>query len=495
MNREISTRHWHIWCQLVLLDILGAFASFYLAFGLRISSGLIPYTEETSFEIYLLLYFFSLAPFLLIMHGVGLYDRRNLFWGTEEYIRVVRACSYFIFCIIFISFFMRDAVVSRGWIISTWVLSILALCAGRAFFRQYLRMLSKKGRLLDKAIILGASEASKAIAQKLEMSGMVSVAGFLDDYSPSGSEVLPGKRVLGPSRLFREIAAREGANLAIVVPDSICWETRRDILRPGLDYSEPEIQIASEASDLGLMTMRMSFRGGVPLLRFQTGYISGMGALVKLVIDYALCICLIPVAAPMMLIIGFLLLIERRGSIIESTQVWGRGGSVFQTYKFRTGLATVNALRSFRKRVAPCTNGRQMSSVERFLFRSGFDKLPQLLNVLMGQMSLVGPRTISVKTAGESDAWLPVVLAVKPGMIGSWALREARDLEQEISVTLYYVRHWSVAMDLVILCQTFFELVRTHFRRRIEKGLLPYEATDQEKSSFATPAKNNRFNP
>lgn len=470
MKQEISTRHWKIWCYLGLLDILGAFAGFSSAYGLRISSGLIPYSLDTSFSMYLPLFFFSLVPFLLIMHGVGLYDRRNLFWGTEEYMLVFRACSYFVFSIIFISFFTRDVVVSRGWIISTWVLSILAVCAGRAFFRQYLRMLSKKGRLLDRVVILGASEASKAMAQQLETSGMVSVAGFLDDYNPSGTEVLPGKRILGPSRLFREIASREGANLAIVVPDAICWETRRNILKPGFSRSEPEIQIASEASSLSLMNMRVSFRGGIPLLRFKAGYTGGMSAVVKLVIDYALCLCMIPFAAPVMLTIALLLFIERKGPAIERFQVWGRDGGVFQTYKFRTGLATLKAYRSFRKKVQPRNNGRPMSPIEFFLFQSGLDKLPQLFNVLAGQMSLVGPRTIPVETAGANDAWLPVVLAVKPGIMGNWALREARDMEQEISVTLYYVRHWNVWMDLVIMCQTLFELVRTRMRSRIEKS-------------------------
>jgi lipopolysaccharide/colanic/teichoic acid biosynthesis glycosyltransferase len=94
------------------------------------------------------------------------------------------------------------------------------------------------------------------------------------------------------------------------------------------------------------------------------------------------------------------------------------------------------------------------------LYRTGLDKLPQLLNVLLGQMSLVGPRTVSVEDRDIYDRRLSDLAILRPGMTGPWAISDPSNLEEEIQATLYYAKNWSFWRDLHILAHTAFRIVR-----------------------------------
>ena len=152
---------------------------------------------------------------------------------------------------------------------------------------------------------------------------------------------------------------------------------------------------------------------------------------------------------------------------MESFEVLGKNGRTFRTYKFRTGMRSPASYRSFHKRISIECTGEAVGCLERLLFRTGLDKLPQFFNVLQGKMSIVGPRTMPPDSAGRCGQWLYSLLAVKPGITGNWALHETKDPEQEIALTLHYVRNWSIWADLAIIGQTAFELFRTRLRSRL----------------------------
>jgi lipopolysaccharide/colanic/teichoic acid biosynthesis glycosyltransferase len=146
--------------------------------------------------------------------------------------------------------------------------------------------------------------------------------------------------------------------------------------------------------------------------------------------------------------------------ILDRHPVLGLGGRSFVTYKFRTGL-----LGSARRSLADplpeeISDLRHITWLGAFLFRSGLDKLPQLLNVLQGRMSLVGPRTITDAAGSPYGPWLSSVLTVKPGMTGLWAVRSVPTLADEIRLTLYYIRNWTIWLDVQVLLRTAVQIVR-----------------------------------
>jgi lipopolysaccharide/colanic/teichoic acid biosynthesis glycosyltransferase len=306
------------------------------------------------------------------------------------------------------------------------------------------------------------------VAERLEDTGMAEVVGFLDDFSPNGMEVYGGKRVLGPPSHYREIAKEVGASLAIMIPDANSWETRREVLSTASTDRSLELQIAPGLSDLHLASMQVGFRGNMPLLRFKPGYVTGLDAILKFAMDYAFGIFFLVLTLPTMIAISLVLLVSGGWPIFETFKTMGKNGRVFLSYKFRTGLIPRH-FRSLRSRVVTmAADSREPGSVERLLFRTGLDKLPQIFNVLAGQMSIVGPRTLSLEALRPYGKWLSGLLAVKPGITGSWALHEVGDLDQEISLTLHYVRNWNIWTDFVIIGQTIIQLVRTRFRTRMK---------------------------
>ena len=453
----------------MLLDVSGTFVGFIAAYWLRyLLSDYIPYHIETPFHAYFRLYLYSIPVIFVLFRSVGLYDRHILFYGTKEYILVVKGCAYYILSLIVISFAIRDFYPSRIWLLGSWMLMIAFVSGGRFVFRRYLKKVWKKGNILEKVLILGVSEESRAIAERLENFGLVKVIGFLDDFTPRGSKVWNDKTVLGPPSHYTKIAQREGATLAIVLLDAISWETKKEVFQEASKKGKIEIQIAPGVGELHLMAMDVIFRGNVPLLRFHLGYITGMDAILKLGMDYLLGLILLIMLSPIMFGLGMILLAKGIWPIIDRIEVLGENGRMFYTYKFRTGFSDSLIYRNFRRKVVlDAVMGKgTTNSLGRFLFRTGLDKLPQLFNVLMGKMSLVGPRTVSIKSGKEYGEWLPGILAVKPGMTGNWALQEARDLEQEILFTILYVRDWNIWKDLVIFWDTIVEVFRSLFRMR-----------------------------
>jgi exopolysaccharide production protein ExoY len=154
------------------------------------------------------------------------------------------------------------------------------------------------------------------------------------------------------------------------------------------------------------------------------------------------------------------------GPVIERHRVLACGGGEFSTWKFNTGLGETPRPR-FAHPLALADGGQttagaaqRITGVQRFLYDSGLDKMPQLLNILRGEMSWVGPRTVSVGQVALHSPWLPNLMTVKPGITGPWAVGWKRTLDDEMRVTMVYIRNWTIWLDLQILAQTALRVLR-----------------------------------
>jgi len=466
----VTNRKWIGRC-LILLDFIAILAAFFGAYWILIRTGWIQY-ELTPFKDYATLCVLSIPLILLICRGVGLYDYHELSHGTNDSIKIVKACTILILSLIVLNFWINHVPQSRAWLLAAWILTIFAMSLGRFVCRRLIKV--KGWGPMERVLVLGANEEAKIIAERLKKSRMGEVIGFLDEFSPQNEEVWDGKRVLGPPSQYVEIAKKHGVQLVVLVPEAIGWETQREILRQAAGQKYIEVQIAPGFNELYSVSMRVSFRGNVPLLQFRPGYANGLDAALKKAMDYTLGVLILLLIAPVILALGLLLWIQGKSSVIEGFEVLGRHGRVFRALKFRSNLVGATGYRSFRRQSKPAPHKEELNRLGEFLFRTTLDKLPQLFNVLTGKMSLVGPRVVPVEAAKQYGPWLPSILTVKPGMTGTWALREAQNLEQEISLTLYYMRNWSIGQDLAILAQTAVEMIRTRFRTR------PLPSAEQE---------------
>jgi len=198
----------------------------------------------------------------------------------------------------------------------------------------------------------------------------------------------------------------------------------------------------------------------VPLLTVERVRITGIDAVLKNLLDYGLGLVTFVLTLPIVAVIALAVWKVQGRPILDRHLVHGLGGKAFFTLKFRTGLLG-RARRSLAHQLpAKLEEAPYVTRLGTFLFRTGLDKLPQLLNVLGGKMSLVGPRAISDTNSAAYGPWLFSMLTVKPGMTGPWAVNRVPTLQDEIRSTLYYIRNWTIWLDFQILFWTLRRIPR-----------------------------------
>lgn len=191
-------------------------------------------------------------------------------------------------------------------------------------------------------------EEAKALAQQLKNTGMVKVLGFLDEFASHSEKIWEDKCVLGTPIQYSRICQREGANLVVLVPDATSWETQREILSHAFSQSDVDVRIAPGFSELYLTSMKVIFKGNVPLLEFKPGYITGTDSVLKAGMDYIIGGLLLVLTGPLILFFSLLLRFEGGSPVIQSYEVFGKNRHPFRTFKFRTGVEGPTSYRSFQ---------------------------------------------------------------------------------------------------------------------------------------------------
>jgi lipopolysaccharide/colanic/teichoic acid biosynthesis glycosyltransferase len=459
--KSVEVQPWRVaTLSLVILDIAALATAFYLAFFLRIESGILPYDLEPDLSAYFWLFFYSLPIILTIFYFCHLYDHHELFYGTSEYVQVIKGVGFGVLGIIFVSFFVHGPPPSRGWLFIFWISGIILVGVGRFGARRIVRPIMRSRKRSERVLVVGGNEEATAIARRLMETGRLEVVGFLDDFSPIGEEVLDGLTIKGSPENFQEIARKEGVTKLILVPEAVSWETTREIFSIASKGNSLTILVAPGLSELFSASLRVSYVGYVPFLRFRFGYASGLNRVFKGIIDWSLAFMLFLGTLPIILFCSAWIWFRRGRPIFKVQEVLGRFGKPIRLYKFPLPGDRM-AHRSFysgAERRDPHPGG-SLSPLKRVFIGTGLDRLPSLVNVLKGQISLVGPRPLRPEETKQYGIWLPNLQSVKPGLTGPWAIEQINNLQQEISTTLSYIQTWTPWKDIHIFILTVFYLL------------------------------------
>jgi lipopolysaccharide/colanic/teichoic acid biosynthesis glycosyltransferase len=191
--------------------------------------------------------------------------------------------------------------------------------------------------------------------------------------------------------------------------------------------------------------------------------ITGIDALLKAVLDYAVALTALAALSLLLAVIALLVRLDSPGPILHRRRVLGRSGRAFDAFKFRTMvvdadrvLAANPELKAAFDRGYKLKRDPRVTRVGAFLRRTSLDELPQLLNVIRGEMSLVGPRMIAPDEAARYGKWQLNLLTVKPGITGPWQVRGRGDIpyDERIRLSMHYLRNYSIWLDLEILLRT-----------------------------------------
>lgn len=353
-------------------------------------------------------------------------------------------------------------------VVVTWaLLTPMLLVAVTLALQELARRLLAEPANSRRAIFVGCNETSVCLAARLARHSELgmSVAGFFDDRNSGRLGTDAELRVLGQFAEVVEYVKARGIDV-IFVAMPLRHDTRVRRLLDDLGDTTASIYYVPDVLTFDLIQARTSEILGVPVVAMCETPFYGYRGVVKRLMDVVIASAVLIVAAPVMIAIAIALKFTTPGSVIFKQRRYGLDGREFSVYKFRT--MTVSEDRDFRQATR---NDNRVTPLGRILRRYSLDELPQLINVLQGRMSLVGPRPHAVAQNEECRKQIKRYMVrhkVLPGITGLAQVSGCRgetallkDMEARVSLDLEYLRNWSPLLDLQILLLTAYEVIRS----------------------------------
>jgi exopolysaccharide biosynthesis polyprenyl glycosylphosphotransferase len=452
---------------LVLWDITAIGLAFVLATYLRFATHFPIFYEMpvSTVDAYLRLGLWLIPAWLAIFAIVRLYDPHLLWGGTTEYQHIVYACSLGMMALILGSFFFPEFVIARAWLLMAWILTTAFVGVGRFAMRRMVYRLRSNGHMVTPTLIIGANEEAQAIAEQILATPQAGLrlVGLVDDDRHEGEEVMPGVRVVASIASARELVDRNGVGELIVATTALTRERLLDLFVAFGTTPDVTIRMSSGMYETMATGMRVKEIGAVPLLSLNKLRLTGLDVVFKTALDYTLSGLVLLLLLPVLGAVALWVKLDSPGPVIYRRRVVGTGGRLFDAFKFRT-MATNGAeiLRQYPeleqelRETGKLKNDPRITRAGRFLRRFSLDELPQLFNVLQGEMSLVGPRMITAEEIGHYGRRYLSLLAVKPGITGLWQVSGRSDVtyRERVKLDLHYIRNYSIWLDLWVLYQT-----------------------------------------
>jgi exopolysaccharide biosynthesis polyprenyl glycosylphosphotransferase len=456
------------------VDLLMVMAGFWLAYIIRFEVGIIWFFlyEVPPVDFYSSLVFLIAPAWLLVFRLFGLYDFKNLFAGTREYAQVFNASTLCMMLMILFIFFGDTREIARAWVLLSWLFVSIWVMGGRFVVRRVVQGLRIKGRFLTTALIIGANEEGLAIAEQLQANPRAGIwlAGFADDELGAGSELLPGVPVLGSLDTLAMLVRQHGIQEIIVASTAL---PRAKLLQLFTTFGPDDnitIRMSSGLYELLTTGVEVQEFGNVPLLSINKVRLTGGDTFLKGTLDLVLSIVALVVFLPIMVAIAIAIKMDSPGPIFHLRRVIGVGSKAFNAFKFRTmyvdadeRLAHDPELRHEFEKNHKLKNDPRVTRIGSFLRRTSLDEIPQLINVLLGQMSLVGPRMITAEERARYGKWWMNLSTVKPGITGLWQVSGRSDVsyEERVMLDMNYIRNYTIWFDLQILWQTLPAVLRS----------------------------------
>ncbi|MEV8509142.1 sugar transferase [Actinoplanes sp. NPDC051475] len=454
---------------LYLIDFLVGLCASCLALVLRFG----PTGREPYMRGYLMLTLLVPVAWIACLAVSRANEPRHLFVGTDEYARVFRSGLALTAGLAIISFSF-DLRLARGYVIIAMPLAVVVDLGARYVFRQNLHRSWARGERLHRVILVGHERAVADMARRLRRERHHGL-GVIGACLPSGRPTEGFSPGLPPLYgTFDGVASavnRSGADTVVVLS---CPEIDGTALRQlawRLERDEIDLIVASTLVDVAGDRTTIRPVDGLPMLHVEHPRLKGSARLVKATFDRVGALALLVLAAPLLALIAVLIRVGGgRGPAIFRQERVGRHGRPFTLYKFRTMHADAET-RLIELRNLNDTDGAlfkmrrdpRVTPVGRWLRRFSLDELPQLVNVVKGDMSLVGPRPPLAREVAGYPADMRRRLVVKPGLTGLWQVSGRSDLswEESIRLDLTYVENWSLTMDLAILARTVTAVLRS----------------------------------
>jgi len=447
---------------LLVTDYLAIVAALLSSFYIR--NIIVYYDVLSSFSDYNT-HIYIIIPLIYIglMLSQGLYKKRFPLWQKMEIIFKISVFATII-TIVVMYFNHNASFIPRVFIGLSSIICFIYLLCSRYIVKYFLMVL---GLWQKPVLLIGSGKNAELIAEAFEDDYYAGykILGIVNDQETSDDGKYP---YLGRIGAIEEIITASGIkDVIIALPEF----DREQLI--GLVYRlQPLVERISIVPDLyGLplsnIDINSFYKQKTVLLSLHNNLLNYWNRLAKRMFDIIVGTIFLALLAPLMLVLIILIKIDSKGKAIFSHQRVGRNGKLFPCYKFRTMVANVAevleqhfqnnpAAREEWEREFKLKNDPRVTRVGNFLRKTSLDELPQLINIILGQMSLVGPRPIVTKEIEKYQDYINDYYMVRPGLTGLWQVSGRNNVSYDTRVQMdsWYVRNWSFWLDITLLLKT-----------------------------------------
>lgn len=454
-------KHPFLGFSVIATDTITILLSFFLAYQFRFFGRLVPAAKGIpDIEVYIRAMVVVIPVFLFMFRTYQLYRPERHLRRVYELLNVIKAITMATLVLMSITFFYREFSYSRFVLLFGWMFSIFFCCVGRYFLIQFEYLVrSKKDR--QRILMIGATANSRNLIRWTKENPHYGqdIIGIVSNQNLNEGKHFEGVPIVGMVKDLDHLIDRYQAGGVVLADPEISKEVVTDLM---FKCENKMISFKLVADFYGLMThhVDVEYISNVPLLGLKSLPLDDIwNRVIKRLFDLSVSLFLLISLLPILVIVAIAIKVQDRGPIFYKQERVGQEGKHFYLYKLCTMMPDAE-LKS-----GPVWASRddcRVTPLGRILRRTNLDELPQLWNVLVGKMSLVGPRPERPHFVQQFRDQIPRYMArhkIKSGLTG-WAqihgLRGNTSLEERIKYDLFYMENWTLVMDIEILFATLF---------------------------------------
>lgn len=387
----------------------------------------------------------------------------------DSYLSVVSAATIAIAVVTVAGAALQEYSVSRLIYAYAWIFIVGLVCAGRFTRSLLLACAYRSGRGVRRVLVVGATPVGKMVMQNLAscLTRGYQLVGFIEE---CGEPLQRFGRFagLGTTAELARVLREHHVDEVIVALPSASHARIADIFKH-CEHVGVDVKFVPDLFDLRLSRVRMDGMARIPLIDVRVERPDALHRMLKRTFDVTAAAFMLIVTAPVLVVTALAIRLESPGPILFRQQRLGKDGKPFTILKFRSmrhdAERLLALLRNQNEASGPIFKMRRdprVTRVGRIIRKLSIDELPQLWNVMRGDMSLVGPRPPLASEVAEYDAWHHRRLEVMPGITCLWGVsgRSALEFDEMVMLDLYYIDNWSLGLDLGILLRTALVLLR-----------------------------------
>lgn len=478
MDRNSKNRRKYYFLFILLFnDLFFLCLSFLAAFVARFGFGL--RDDIRPFISYYLLYsMLGIAVILILLAFNRLYSLDNIHPGMDTNTRILLIAVLGVFAISTLNFYINrdDYLLSRAWLLYVGLFTFLFMVLGRVFVRRIVKLIFTRSGIKRNVIIVGVNEESNRIAatfNKMELDN-ANIAGFVD--SKKRLETKEGLikkfknfSVLGTLDNIREYLEKYNIDTIVVSSPDLKYDEIQEFLENIKDFNL-EILMSPSLFEFSVSRMRMFDYAGIPLIQITPITQDWKIKITKFIIDYTMGILIFMVFLLLYPIVGLAIKLDSEGPVLYRQERYGENFKRIKIFKFRTMVRDADSRKEIIGKLYDKKSGfkikddPRITRVGRFLRKTSLDEFPQIINVLRGELSIVGPRALVIREGDQLEEWEKKRMTIKQGITGLWQISGRSDLnyEERIKLDLFYIHNWSLWLELKII---FFTVLRFIFRK------------------------------